>query len=129
MDTTEYSNIVGVFRDRSNADQAIDALKQAGIEENQIQLTEYNPTVAAEASSPNQQESDKRIIVDVQAAGREQDAVGILAQHGANNADLPYGTSLAHGVIISTNSETVELLPGTTASANEISSDNLFGKV
>lgn len=44
--TTEnpaYSHIVGVFRERAQADQAMEALKQAGIGDEEPQLTEYNP--------------------------------------------------------------------------------------
>ncbi len=127
MNTTDYSDIVGVFRDRSNADRAIDGLKQAGIGEDQIQLTEYNLHIAEEVYSSSQHESNKRIIVHVKAYGKEQDAVGILVHNGANNADIPPGTMLVHGSLISSNSETADLVPGQPT--DEGVSDGFFGKL
>ncbi len=127
MNTTDYSDIVGVFRDRSNADRAIDRLKQVGIGEDQIQLTEYNLHTAEEAYSSSLHESNKRIIVHVKAEGKEQDAVGILVHNGANNADIPPGTMLVHGSLISSNSETADLVPGQPT--DEDVSDGFFGKL
>ena len=46
-------------------------------------------------------ETATRFLVHVLAEGREQDAVGILADCGANNADIPPGTLLVHGSIVS----------------------------
>lgn len=70
------------------------------------------------------QASDKRIIVHVKAPGKEQEAVGVMAQHGANNADIPAGTKLVHGTLVDTNDETADLVPG---QANEAGySDDLF---
>ncbi|HEU0004144.1 MAG TPA: hypothetical protein VFQ36_24780 [Ktedonobacteraceae bacterium] len=129
MDTQEqdFSDIVGVFRERSNADQAVDELKQAGFDGDQIELTEYELQGAVEAASPSLQASNKRIIVHVKAEGREQEAVGLLVQHGANNADIPAGTKLVHGVLTGSNAETADLVPG---QANEdTSSNDLFGEV
>ncbi|GAC1568790.1 MAG: hypothetical protein NVS3B14_19360 [Ktedonobacteraceae bacterium] len=111
-DTAKYSDVVGVFRERSNADQAIDALKQAGFAEDQIQLTEYQLRTAVEAEIPSLHDSDKRIIVHVNAEGREQEAVEILTHHGANNADIPAGTTLVHASIVGTNAEAVDIEPG-----------------
>lgn len=128
MDTQEqdFSDIVGVFRERSHADQAVDELKQAGFDGDQIQLTEYELQGAVEAASPSLQASNKRIIVHVKAEGREQEAVGVLVQHGANNADIPVGTKLVHGVLTGSNAESVDLVPG---QANEdASSNDLFGE-
>ena len=118
-DTAKYSNIVGVFRDRSNADQAIEALKQAGIGENTIELTEYNPVGAEEEQSSalvasgtsekgdvislvTSETSAQRFLVHVRAEGREQEAVAILVSCGSNNSDLPHGTALVDGSIVST---------------------------
>lgn len=129
MSTTDFSDIVGVFRECSNAEQAMESLKQAGFGEDQIHLIEYNPPKADETSSPTLQASEKRFIVLVKTPERDQEAVGILAQHGANNADLPAGTLLVHGTIITANAETVDLIPGSTASAHQSSSDSLFGEV
>jgi hypothetical protein len=129
MSTTDFSDIVGVFRERSNAEQAIESLKQAGFGEDQIHLTEYNPPKAEETPSPTLQASEKRLIVLVKTSDREQEAVGIMAQQGANNADLPAGTRLVHATIITANAESVDLMPGSTASAIQSSSDSLFGEV
>src|SRR5215467_10816159 len=105
MGTSEQSNIVGIFKDRSRADHAIDELKQAGFREDQVTVTFYSPQAAEE--SPRH--ADSRIIVTVQAEGREQDAVGILMNNGANNADLPSGTVLQDDSIVSSQAETTEL--------------------
>ncbi|HVB72880.1 MAG TPA: hypothetical protein VNE38_04925 [Ktedonobacteraceae bacterium] len=126
MDDAKYSHIVGVFRDRPQAEQAIEALKQAGFGGDQIQLTEYRLHTEEDAQSPSLNESDKRIIVHVKAENREQDAVGILANHGANNADIPSGTRLVHGSIVNGDSETVDLVPEQSADAT--ASDSLFGE-
>ena len=129
MSTADFSDIVGVFRERSNAEQAMESLKQAGFGEDQIRLTEYNPPKADETPSPTLQAAEKRLIVLVKTSDRAQEAVGIMFQHDANNADLPAGTRLDHGTIITTNAETVDLIPGSTASATQSSSESLFGEV
>ena len=126
MDTVDYSHVVGVFRERSHAEQAIDKLKRIGIGENQIQLTEYNPQTAEWTGSSSRQESNKRLIVNVDADGKEQEAVGILVNNGANNADIPPGTELVHGSFVSSNSESADLNPGQPT--GESSSDSFFGK-
>lgn len=107
MGTLDRSNIVGVFRDRSRADHAIDELKQAGFREDQVKVTLYSPQAAEESHG----HADSRIIVTVQAEGREQDAIGILFNNGANNADLPPGTVLQDDAIISSQAETTDLIP------------------
>src|SRR5690242_17065895 len=96
----EYSDIVGVFRERSQAEEAMEGLKQAGFAEDEMDLKEYELQGGVEAltSNPALQPSNKRVIVHVKAPGKEQEAVGILAQYGANNADIPVGTKLVHGV-------------------------------
>ena len=124
MSTTEHSEVVGVFRDQTGVNQAVDALKQAGIGESQIRLTTYDPH--ADESFPHLTEM-KRFIVHVESEGRDAEIVGILFSHGANNADLPPGTRLDHGTIISGDSETVDLLPKEPAS--EVASGSFFGEV
>ncbi len=127
MSTTDYSDMVGVFRDRANAEQAVSELKQVGFAEDDIQLTEYELQGAVEAlsASPSLQSPNKRIIVHVKAPGKEQEAVGIMAQHGANNADIPAGMTLVHGTLVATNAETADLVPG--QSNAEVSSKTFFG--
>ncbi len=41
-----------------------------------------------------------RVLVQVLAEGREQEAGAILVSNGANNADLPFGKTLDHGALI-----------------------------
>jgi hypothetical protein len=127
MSPASNSNIVGVFRDRSQADQAVDELKQAGFVEDWIQLTEYDLQGVVEAISPSLQASNKRVIVQVNADGKEQEAVGIMVQNGANNADIPAGMKLVHGTLIGTNSETADLAPG--QSNEDGLSNSLFEEV
>ena len=129
MSTTDFSDMVGVFRERSQAEQAVAELKQAGFTENAIQVTEYElqGVAAVETVSPSLQASNKRVIVHVKAEGKEQEAVGIMAQHGANNADIPAGTKLVHGILTGANAETADLVPG---QVNEVpTTDDLFGEV
>ena len=126
MDTVDYSHVVGVFRERSHAEQAIDKLKRIGIGEDQIQWNEYNLPIAEGIGSSSRQESNKRLIVNVDADGKEQEAVGILVNNGANNADIPPGTELVHGSLVSSNSESADLNPGQPT--GESSSDSFFGK-
>lgn len=125
-DAVDYSDIVGVFRDRSQAEEALEDLKQAGFAEDGMELKEYDLPGLAEAitTNPTLQPSNKRVIVHVKAPGKEQEAVGILAQHGANNADIPVGTRLVHGALVGTGVETPDILPGQVNEATK--SDDLF---
>lgn len=127
MSTTDFSDIVGVFRDRSQADQAVDELKQAGFAEGDIELTEYELQGAIETltPSPSLQSPNKRVIVHVKAPGKEQEAVGIMTQHGANNADIPAGMKLVHGTLVGSNTESADLVAG--QSNEESSSKSFFG--
>ncbi len=120
LDTAKYAHIVGVFRDRAKAAQAVEALKRAGM--SAVDLTVYDPQAAGVVDTPvdageasamdtsvdasvvetaTRLATATRFLVYVLAEGREQDAVGILAACGANNADLPPGTMLVHGSIVS----------------------------
>ena len=94
-EATTYSHMVGVFRERTHAEQALNELKQAGFQE--TELTVYDPHPAAEAVDSLQGDAGMRVLVHVLAEGKEQEAVAILVSHGANNADLPLGTELYHG--------------------------------
>lgn len=120
LDTARYAHIVGVFRDQARADQAVEVLKEAGMSD--VDLTVYDPQAAGvvvtpvDAGEANTMDAPvdtsavetatrlataTRFLVHVLAEGREQDAVGILADCGANNADIPPGTMLVHGSIVS----------------------------
>ncbi len=126
MHAVDYSYVVGVFRERPQAEQAIDKLKQIGIAEDQIRLTEYNLQTSEGTGSSTRPEPNQRLIVNVHADGKEQKAVGILVNNGANNADLPPGTKLVQGSLISSNEETADLNPAQPAV--ESSPDSFFGK-
>jgi hypothetical protein len=106
MQNTDPSSIVGVFRDHAMADHAIEELKQAGFREDQILSTVYTLQTAQEAQTPE----NTRIIITVQADGRDQQAFGILFNNGANNTDLPPGMTLSDSTVISAQPETVDLI-------------------
>ena len=116
MSTGEHAEVVGVFRDQTSANQAVEALKQAGIGDAQIRLTGYDPHEGGD--SPYAAEM-KRIIVHVEAEGRETEIVDILVNNGANNGDLPPGTRLEHGAIVRADQETVDLIPKEATSETE----------
>ncbi len=98
---TAYSRMVGVFRVRANAEQALNELQQASFQE--TELTVYDPHPAEEPVDSPQGDTGMRVLVHVLAEGREQEAVGILVSNGANNSDLPFGTDLSQGSIVGSN--------------------------
>ena len=125
-DAQKFAEIVGVFRDRAKAEEAINALKQAGIGGDTIQLTEHNPEVNVASGADTSEEgvdafllggsgvSDpRRVLVQLRAEGREQEAVAILTSFGSNNSDLPPGTALAEGSIVDVGAEGASKTPAT----------------
>jgi len=121
----EYSQIVGVFRDSSQATQAVEALKEAGFAENQVQLTEYDPqSGVGEIESELLQEMDRRFFVHVDAPGKEEETVDILAHHGANNSDLPRGTELIHGKLTYIGADTESSSSGSHSIAGDLGSEH-----
>jgi hypothetical protein len=102
-ENTSYSHMVGVFRERTKAEQALNELKQAGFRE--TELTVYDPHPAEEPVDSSRVAGGMCVLVQVLAEGREQEAVAILVSHGANNADLPLGTQLSHGSLIGAHDE------------------------
>lgn len=129
MDTTDRANGIGVFRDRSQAELAVNDLRLAGFDYDGTALTEFNPrAVEGTTGKRRRGPSMKRFVVHVRAEGREQGALMILFNHGANNADLPPGTVLVHGSIRAKDAEAanpVAAQPGAAA----ISDDTFFGEV
>jgi hypothetical protein len=130
METTNPSLIAGIFRTQATADHAINELEQAGFREDQIRSTVYNLNEAQEAQGSFEHVPEQsRIVVTVIAEGREQEALGILVQNGANNADLPPGLVLEQGTLVNSQTET-----GTPTSEQEVdaaagfSSDSFFGR-
>lgn len=111
MTTTQRSLIIGVFTDRGAADAAIDQLQQAGFSSEQLSLSRREGDLAGRvrhlfSKLPGQEGSivdelkrlgvpeDEaryyqneldagRVIVTVQADGRQEDARGILESYGA----------------------------------------------
>jgi hypothetical protein len=122
METSDSSTIAGVFRERAQADLAVEQLKQAGFREDQIQATSYHPTQNTKTSTEEEIEgvphvpgvggvSLSRFIVAVNAEGREHEALGFLVRNGANNSDLPPGMVLEHGALVSEQGESVNFAP------------------
>ena len=119
METSEHSTIVGVFREQAQADLAVEQLKQAGFSEDQIQATAYNPTPDASTAEEEVEGVPQvvgagrggRFVVTVNAEGREHEALGVLVNNGANNADLPDGMVLEHGTLVSEQGENATLAP------------------
>ena len=124
MQNTDPSPIVGVFRDHAKADQAKEELKKAGFREDQITSRVVSLHTAPEEQTPE----NTRVIVTVNADGRDKQAFGILFNSGANNADLPPGISLRDGKIASSQAETSDLIPEPTLEAG-FSKDSYFGEV
>ena len=106
MENTGPSPIVGVFRDQTKADHALEELKQAGFSEDQIRSKE----VSLHSASGEQTPENTRFLLIVNAKGRDKQAFGVLFNNGANNADLPPGMTLS-GTVLTSEGETVDLIP------------------
>src|SRR5437764_2020321 len=117
MENTQPSTVVGVYRDHAKADRDIEDLKQAGFREDQFSSTLYKADTA----------ENSRIVVTVKVDGRDQQAIGILFDNGANNADLPPGMILEHGTIVSAQGETIDLVPEPRVGAS-FSKDSFFAE-
>ncbi len=126
MENTDPLIVVGVLRDRAKADRAIEELKQAGFRDDQLSSTVYSLDTAQEAQSPSEY---SRIVVTVKTDSNKEEAkaFGILFDNGANNADLPPGTVLKNGAIVSAEQETVDLVPEPQLEAS-FSKDSFFGQ-
>lgn len=118
MSVTPSSTIVGVFRDRSAAEQAIDALYNAGFAHEQIQYSIPGTSGSflkdlkslftgtstseghlandltnmglsdAEAQYYSNEYNNGNLILAVRAPGREMEAMQVLHQYGAYNAGV-----------------------------------------
>ena len=108
MTHSDRSTMVGVFEVQAQAEQARNELHSAGFSDDQIHLVVHRaPGTGEEIISDEKrieagesrtdeapgiftgQPDVTRTVVTVQAEGREQEALGILLRHGANNADIP----------------------------------------
>ncbi len=123
MQNTDPSPIVGVFREQTKADHAVDELKQAGFTEDQI----TSKVVCLHSASEEKTPENTRIIVIIKADGRDKQAFGILFNSGANNADLPPGMSLSDSRILNSQEETVDLIPEPELEGS-FSKDSYFGE-
>lgn len=124
MQHTGPSPIVGVFKDRAQADRAVEELKQTGFKDDQITTTVIGMQSAQEA----QASENSRVIIAVKADDKEKEAFGVLFGNGANNADLPAGMALVEGKLVNAQGETVSLIPQQTLEAT-FDSDSYFGEV
>jgi len=106
MQNTGPTPIVGVFRDETNAKQAVEQLKQAGFTDDLI----TSKVVGLKTASGEQTPENTRLLLIVKAEGKDKQAFGILFSNGANNADLPPGMTLS-GTILTSEGETVDLVP------------------
>ena len=123
MDNTGPSPIVGVFKEQTKADHAVEKLKQAGFTDDQI----TSKVVSLHSASEEQSPENTRVIVTVKADGNDKQAFGILFTSGANNADLPPGMSINDSRIVSSHDETVDLIPKPELEGS-FSNDSFFGE-
>jgi hypothetical protein len=123
MQNTGPSPIVGVFRDQTKVEHAVEKLKEAGFTDAQI----TSKVVSLHAASDEQTSENTRIIVTVKAEGKDKQAFGILFASGANNADLPPGISLSDSRIVNSHEETVDLIPEPELEGS-FSKDSYFGE-
>ena len=87
------SLVEGVFRNKEDASNAIQALKEAGFGDDQISSKNYNVTNTGMPDT-------ERTVVAVMAEDRHQEAADILVRNGSNNADLPAGATLDAGTLV-----------------------------
>lgn len=123
MQNTEPSPIVGVFRDQEKAKHAVEKLKQAGFTGDQV----TSKVVSLHSASEEQTPENTRIIISVKAEGKDKEAFGILFSSGANNADLPPGISLSDSRIVTSQEETVDLIPKPELEGS-FTNDSFFGE-
>jgi len=104
----DRSTMIGVFVDQAQAEQAVHELRSAGFSDDQIHLVVHRAPGMGEEIITDEKRMEvgerrtdeapglftgkpegTRTVVTVQAAGGEEEALGILLRHGANNADIP----------------------------------------
>ena len=124
MQNTGPSSILGVFRDQTKAENAVEKLKEAGFTEDQV----TSKVVSLHPESGEQTPETTRTIVIVKTDGNEKQAFGILFSNGANNADLPPGISLSDSRILGSQDETVPLIPKEELEEGSFTKDSFFGE-
>jgi hypothetical protein len=123
MQNTGPSPIVGVFRDQTKAEQAVEKLKEAGFSDDQV----ISKVVKLHSATEEETPENMRTIVTVKAEGKEKQAFGILFSSGANNADLPPGVTLSDNRITSSGEETIDLVPNPELEGS-FTNDSFFGE-
>jgi hypothetical protein len=123
MENTGPSPILGVFRDQTTADHALEELKKAGFTEDQIR----SKVVSLHSASGEQTPENTRFLLIVKAKGRDKQAFGVLFSNGANNADLPHGMTLS-GTTLTSEGETVDLVPEPEELEGSFSNDSFFAE-
>ncbi len=110
MDSRMENNpslVEGVFRNQDDADRAIQELKQAGFEEDQISSKFYN---VKNEGMPEV----SRVIVAIMAGDRNQEVADIFVKNGSNNSDLPAGATLDQGMLVKDSTTPADDIPSTS---------------
>lgn len=87
MSTTNRSTVMGTFDNRTQAEQAVTTLKQAGFTDDRIGLAgrdEVIEKMQTDASSRTGQALSESVVVTVKAGERWQEAIDILHRQGAS---------------------------------------------
>jgi hypothetical protein len=90
MTTAEHSTVVGVFADRTQAEHALDELRQAGFSDDQVGFSAGDEP---ENEHRRQEDNDTKkqsthggpVVVVVRADNRQEEASDILQRNGASN--------------------------------------------
>src|SRR5437867_3050859 len=90
MTTAEHSTVVGVFADRTQAEHALDELRQAGFSEDQVGFSagdEFGNEQKRQEDDDTKKQATQAgpVVVVVRADNRQEEASGILQRNGASN--------------------------------------------
>lgn len=86
---TPQTNVVGIFEDRTQADQAVTELRRAGFREDHIMVAEHGRGQTDAGPAPKAAPGDvaevRRTLVTVRADHRHAEALTLLQRHGAHD--------------------------------------------
>ena len=88
MTTAEHSTVVGVFADRTQAEHALDELRQVGFSDDQVGFSagdEGEHKKQADDDTKKQSAQVGPVVVVVRADNRQEEASDILRRNGASN--------------------------------------------
>jgi len=88
MTTTEHSTVVGTFADRTQAEHALDELRQVGFSDDQVGFSasdEGEHKKQANDDTKKQSAQVGPVVVVVRADNRQEEASDILRRNGASN--------------------------------------------